>query len=284
MGGQVAWRLAVWAGVLVASGLLAAALVRLAPGFGMDDRLLDARLSGGSREAVVRERGGQSNVVAYYADYLRRLAWGDLGQSVSLGRPVRELLTERLPASARSGLVGLGLAWAMALAAVVALELGRSRCLERMSAAVSGMLLCVPAAVAALACVYLGGSAPLAIAVILLPRVFRYARNLAAAARRAPHVVAAQAAGLGPGRVLSYHVLIPVWPELVALAGVSVSMAAGALVPVEALCDSPGVGQLVWQAAQSRDLPVLVNVTLLLTAVTTGANLLADVARAAREA
>jgi peptide/nickel transport system permease protein len=60
------------------------------------------------------------------------------------------------------------------------------------------------------------------------------------------------------------------------LAGVSVSMAVGVAVPVEALCDSPGVGHLLWQAAVARDLPVVVNVTLLVTGVTTGANVLAD--------
>ena len=86
-----------------------------------------------------------------------------------------------------------------------------------------------------------------------------------------------------PVRILAFHVAPPVLPELLALGGISVSMALGSMVPVEALCDSPGVGQLVWQAAMARDLPVLVNVTLLLAAFTIGANLLADTARSARE-
>ena len=89
--------------------------------------------------------------------------------------------------------------------------------------------------------------------------------------------------GLHPARILAFHVAPPVLPELLALSGISVSMALGSMVPVEALCDSPGVGQLVWQAAMARDLPVLVNVTLLLAALTIAANLLADTARSARE-
>ncbi|MCD6034042.1 MAG: hypothetical protein K0S78_6228, partial [Thermomicrobiales bacterium] len=36
--GQLLSRLAVWTGILLVSGLLAAALVRMAPGFGMDER------------------------------------------------------------------------------------------------------------------------------------------------------------------------------------------------------------------------------------------------------
>ena len=85
-------------------------------------------------------------------------------------------------------------------------------------------------------------------------------------------------------RILTCHLLPPVLPELLALAGVSVSMAVGATIPVEALCDSPGLGQLVWQSAMARDLPVLINLTLAITAVTLLANLVADTARASREA
>jgi ABC-type dipeptide/oligopeptide/nickel transport system permease component len=48
---------------------------------------------------------------------------------------------------------------------------------------------------------------------------------------------------------------------------------------VEALCDSPGIGQLVWQAAMARDLPVLVPLTMLAAAVTCAANLCADAGR-----
>ncbi|PWT88659.1 MAG: hypothetical protein C5B56_08375 [Proteobacteria bacterium] len=281
---EAARRLAMWMGMLILSGLLAATLVRLAPGFGMDERLLDARLSNGSREALMAQRGSQADVLRYYGDYLVRLARGDLGDSISLGRPVRELLAERLAVSCRSAAAGLGLAWIFGLAAVAALEWRRRRFAEWAASLASGALLCLPAALAALLCVYLGGGAAAAIAVILLPRLFRYLRNVFRQAAGAEHVLAAEAAGIPRGRLLWYHMAAPVLPELVALAGVSVSMAVGATIPVEALCDSHGVGHLVWQAALSRDVPVLVNVTLLITALTTGANLLADTVRTTREA
>jgi peptide/nickel transport system permease protein len=63
---------------------------------------------------------------------------------------------------------------------------------------------------------------------------------------------------------------------LVALGGVSITLAFGASIPIEALADSPGLGQLAWQAALGRDLSVLVTITLLLTAITVVANVLAD--------
>ena len=66
-------------------------------------------------------------------------------------------------------------------------------------------------------------------------------------------------------------------PQLIALAGITISLALGASIPVESLCGLPGIGQLAWQAALSRDLPLLVNLTVLVTLVTLLANSGADV-------
>jgi peptide/nickel transport system permease protein len=95
---------------------------------------------------------------------------------------------------------------------------------------------------------------------------------------QAPHVLMARAKGLGGAAVLFRHVLPVLAPEMLALAGVSVSLAFSAAIPLESICDVPGVGQLAWQAALGRDLPVLVSLTLLLTLVTRAANAAADVA------
>jgi ABC-type dipeptide/oligopeptide/nickel transport system permease component len=72
------------------------------------------------------------------------------------------------------------------------------------------------------------------------------------------------------------HVLRPVAPQLLALAGVSVSVAFTAAIPVEALCDLPGLGQLAWKAALSRDLYLLVTLTMIIAVVTLVANSLSD--------
>jgi peptide/nickel transport system permease protein len=71
-------------------------------------------------------------------------------------------------------------------------------------------------------------------------------------------------------------VLPLVSPALFALLGVSLSVAFGAAIPIEALCDSPGVGQLAWQAALNRDLPLIMNLTLLVTLITVAGNMLAN--------
>ena len=55
--------------------------------------------------------------------------------------------------------------------------------------------------------------------------------------------------------------------------------ASTASVQTKSTFDSAGIGQLVWQAALARDLPVLVPLTMLAAAVTCAANLCADAGR-----
>jgi peptide/nickel transport system permease protein len=272
IGSRLAMALCVW----LLAGVLAATLVRLSPGFATDERLMDARLSESSREAVENSLGGGVGLVRFYLDYLGALLRGDLGTSVILHRPVRDLLAERLAISFRTAAAGLAIAWVFSLLATAALELMRNPVWEHLLSLAAGSLLCLPAALVALLAVY--GSAPpsAAVAIILAPRIFRYVRNLARQATSAPHVLAARALGLRRRRVLLWHVAVPVLPEALALAGISVSLGIGTLIPVEALTGSPGVGHLVWDAAQARDLPVLVNVTLLIAAITITANLAAS--------
>ena len=93
-----------------------------------------------------------------------------------------------------------------------------------------------------------------------------------------PHVLTATAKGLSAPRILLWHVLPLAAPQMLALAGVSVSIAFGAAIPIEVISDAPGIGQLAWQAALGRDLPLLVNLTLFVTLVTLTANSVSDLA------
>lgn len=263
-----------------AAALLSAALVRLAPGFGSDERLLDLRRSEPSLSAL-RAAAPPPSLPTAFGNYLRGLARGDWGTSISLGRPVRELVKERAALTMRTLWWGLALAWGIGFSFSLALEGLHCRELDAAATLINGGLLCLPAAVVALLFLYLDGGPALALAAVLLPRVFRYARNILNAAGRRPHVLAALARGARGIGLLWRHVCVPAAPELLALAGVSVSMAIGAAIPVEALCDSPGVGQLAWQSALARDLPVLMHLTVLVALATGAANLLADGARAA---
>src|SRR5579872_2831364 len=94
-------------------GLLGATLVRLAPGFGVDERELDARLSAESQQAIRAEHARDNNIAAYYVRYLGGLLHGDFGFSRSLNRPVSELLAQRLPLTLAS--LGYGVAGGVSL-------------------------------------------------------------------------------------------------------------------------------------------------------------------------
>jgi peptide/nickel transport system permease protein len=113
---------------------------------------------------------------------------------------------------------------------------------------------------------------------VLAPRVFRFARNLLVEAYTTPHVEMARARGIPEMGILCRHVLPEAAPQLLALLAASVSMGIGAAIPVEAICDAPGLGRLAWRAAMARDLPLLVNLTMLVTLATTVAMMLAQMA------
>ncbi len=258
--------------------LISATLVRFAPGYGVEERELDPRWSAKSVEALRQKQALHEGLPFYYIHYLAALAHGDFGESDSLKRPVRELLRQRLPVTGNSVVRGLCVAW---LAASILASLGlasRGWFFEAWSTAFSSLLLSLPSAVVAMLAVYLRTPVFCAIAVVVFPRLHRYIRNLLVRSYDQPHVLAARARGLGNGTILSRHVLPIAAPPLLALLGVSFAIAFGAAIPIEALCDSPGLGQLAWQAALNRDLPLIVNVTLVVCLVMLAANSLADLA------
>ncbi|MCU1337833.1 MAG: binding-protein-dependent transport system inner rane component [Bryobacterales bacterium] len=259
-------------------GLAAATLVRLAPGFDVDERELDPRLSEASLQSVRTERAKERNLTSFYWNYLRRLAHGDLGISHSLRRPVAELLLERGPVTLRLAGWGLAGGWALGLSLAMAATTWKQGFVDFFSVSFASVFLCLPAAVIGLLALFSGVAPAWAIALIVFPKVFNYARGLLGKAYQAPHVLLARAKGLRGASILLRHVLPGTVPELLALAGVSVSMALSAAIPLEAVCDVPGIGQLAWQAALGRDLPVLVSLTLFLTLATRIANTTADLA------
>lgn len=262
---------------ILLGGLFSATLVRLAPGFDVDEQQLDPHLNAQSLQALRAARLQDQNIFHFYFSYMKRAAHGDLGNSLALGQPVRTLLRERAPLTIKLLALGLALAWVAALTLALTAAWLRLSTYDALTTMVSGTFLCIPAAVLALLSVLWNVPGSLAIALIVFPHIYRYTRNLLAKSYSLPHIVTARAKGLGEARILFWHIVPIVAPQLLAVAGVSVSMAVGAAIPVEALCGLAGVGQLAWQAALARDLPLLVNITILVTLVTLLANSGADV-------
>ena len=260
----------------LAGGFLAATLVRYSPGFGVDERELDPRLSQTNMEWIRSQRAHESNLLRYYGEYLRAAVHGDFGDSESLHRPISQLLTERFRVTLRSVSLAVLIAWSAALALATLSWLLGGWLFDLSCTLLSAFLLSLPAAVIALLFVYLRAPVCLAIAVVLFPKLFRFIHNLLTHASEQPHVLAAKARGVGKSQIFLRHILAPAAATLVALLGTSTSMGFGSAVPIEALTDSAGIGQLAWFAAMNRDLPLIMNLTLVVTLITVACNSLAD--------
>jgi peptide/nickel transport system permease protein len=258
-------------------GFLSAAMVRLAPGFDTDEAALDPHLNSQSIQALRQARTEQHNIFRFYLHSLQLAMHGDLGTSISLKQPVSTLLQDRFPLTLRLVSLGLLMGWAAVMVLVFTTALLRVTAYDLLATFMTGLLICVPAAVLALLSVLWNIPGALAIALIIFPRDYRYAHNIVNKAYSLPHIVTARAKGLSELRILFWHVVPSAGPQLLALAGVSVSLAIAAAIPVEALCGLAGIGQLAWQAALARDLPLLMNITILVTLVTLLANSSADV-------
>ena len=178
------------------AGLLGATLVRFGPGFEADDQRLDPRLNESSIQALEQSHAGERNVFQYYSHYLVRMLRGDFGVSRSLSRPVSELLAERARVTLQLMIAGIAGGWLLGLLLAVPAAVNRAPLYDLITTSISGFFLCVPSAVLALFLFFANGPAKFAIALVIFPNVFRYARNLIIEAYGEPHVFAAQARGL----------------------------------------------------------------------------------------
>ncbi len=276
MGSSILRRLVLVVITILEGGLVSATLVRYAPGFGADERQLDARLSSDSIQAIQNAHAEERNVVRFYLASVCRTFRGDLGISRSLNRPVRQLLQERAAVTAAVAGKGLALAWMAASVVVFASWFLRTPALGIPITLFSGTLLCLPAGVLALLAILLNQPAYLVIALIVYPKVHRYLSKLVEATRGMPHMITARSKGTSETRIFFWHVVPVIKPEVLALAGVSIGIAIGAAIPVEALCGVPGIGQLAWQSALGRDLPLLNSIAMLVIACVVLANSGAD--------
>jgi peptide/nickel transport system permease protein len=262
--------------IMLMASFLGAVLLRVAPGFSSDEQELTSGLSSQSIQAIRQERLADSNIPRFYVHYLASLLRGDLGRSQSLNQPVKELLRDRLPLTLRNLGFALLAGWILGLALAIAATTFAPRLLSPVSEGISGLFISTPAAALALLFVLLRLPPVAAAALLVFPKVYRYARSLLDRSYELPHVLTAHAKGAGRWRILFWHVVPSAWPQLIALLGVSVSIAIGVLLPIEVICDVPGIGQLAWLAAQSRDLPLLVNLTVVVTLLTVCATTLSD--------
>jgi peptide/nickel transport system permease protein len=255
--------------LVLAAGLACAFLVRYAPGSMVDERELDRRLSEQNIRELRSNKARANGIFANLRHYFGGLTKGDLGYSESHNAPIAALLADRAPETLREIAIGLAGGWLFGLALAIP---------KRGFSVLAGLLLSLPTALIAYLCLIAGAKSFLVLVIVLTPKIYRFAKNLLAQAYTALHVEMARARGISETRILFSHVLPAISPQLLALLATSMSLAIGAAIPIEAICDVPGLGKLAWTAASARDLPLLVNLTMLVAIATTLATAVAEMA------
>ncbi len=240
---------------------------------------------------------------ARYFEWLTNTLTGDLGRSLASGQPVTAMLSGRIAVSLE--LVTFAFALSLGLAIPVALIAAHraNGFADRLTMLVSMVGLSLASYVLALVLVLvfsvrLGlfpsiGFAPLSAGIadnlrsltlpalaIALPLFGLYTRFLRGDLLEQMHgqdyVTTALAKGLGPWRVLVAHAFRNSVFGLLTLVGLNFGALVGGTVIVEQIFALPGIGQLLLQAINTRDAPVVQSIVLLLAVVTVLTNLTVD--------
>lgn len=250
-------------------------LVRFAPGFFSDDREMDARYAQVARSEIGAEMDQQRSLRQIAIREVKGWAKGDFGESRQFHTPVADLVSARLRVSGLLLAQGLGFGWLLALSTALPVSCFRK------GGFVLGLpftiLLSVPTAAMATACILAEAGGPvLVLSLLIAAREFKFLRALLDGAWRSPHLLQGRAQGLTWSSLVRVHILPSVAPQLWTLTTLSIVTALGALVPIEVIFNVPGVGQLAWSAVMNRDLPVLVSVSLLMACVVGFAGMLSN--------
>lgn len=281
-------------------------LIRLAPGDPVEMMLPPQNRGPGSElfvEAKRAELGMDKPVWVQYFVWLGDALRGDLGYSLDSGRPVGELLGERIGPTVY--LMGLSLV----LALVIAVPLGllaavrKGRFADYAASVVSLGAVCTPPFFLGILGIYVfslkldllpsaGMSTPGQESVgdsllhLIMPLVIlgfamsgaftRYVRSSVIAELHADYVRTAEAKGVSTTGVVTRHVLRNALIPVITIVALSLpNLLAGAVV-IETVFAWPGMGQLAIAAFAGRDYPVIVGFALVFAIMVLISNLIAD--------
>jgi peptide/nickel transport system permease protein len=247
-------------------------LVRFAPGYLSDAREMDARYAGAARVELSAEAARSSSLREMFSTEMNGWMRGSLGLSRQYEVPVLELVLPRLAVTGNLLLRSIVFAWTLALCAAFLSSMGKNPSLIwQMPAA---LLLAVPTAAMATICLLADSGGPVLVMTLLLAaRDFKFLDRMLRKAWRDPCLLQARAQGLTTFRLAWAHIVPGITSQLLALATLSIVTALSALVPVEVIFSVPGLGQLAWNAAMNRDLPVLLAVTMMMAVAVTFAGM-----------
>jgi peptide/nickel transport system permease protein len=239
-----------------------------------------------------------------YLGWIGGMLVGDLGRSITYGTPVADLVGDRLAVTLPLAALAIMLAVTLALPLGIAAAARRDRAVDRFVLVFSQLGVAVPNFWLGLLFILLfstklgwlpaGGfpgwsaGAGTALRALILPAVAlalpqaavlaRVTRSAALEVIGADFVRTALAKGLTEGRILRRHVIPNTLVPVATILGLQLSFLISGGILVENVFNVPGLGRLAYQALAQRDLVVIRNVVLLLSALVIVVNFAVDLA------
>jgi peptide/nickel transport system permease protein len=256
-----------------------------------------------SVQILARQLGLDLPLAEQYVHWLEQALHGDLGLSLSTRRPVFDLVADRVAATLILVSLVMGVALVFAVAGGTFLAVRSGSLLDRVTVNVLIGIKAVPVFATGIGLVMLLSTSVFSLlpAVSLLdisrpifsqldllvlpaltlvlsstPYLARLARASMIETLDSDYVLQARLRGIPERRVLFFHALPnAVIPVLQGAALTSSVLFSGGLV-VEVLFNYPGLGSLLNQAVESRDLPIIQAVVLVVATGVVSINLVAD--------
>ena len=286
------------------------ALPRLMPGnplaliAGVDVGLLTPA----ERAQIIEDVGLNEPLLSQYADYWVSIGTGDLGQSYRSGRPIVELIGERLPWTLllAGGALVISAVVGIVLGAISAWRRGGKVDLPMLTGMIAlqslpsfwlGMLLISVFAVNLGMFPSFGAVSPAAdftgweqvrdvlehailpivtLSVLSTPGVYLTMRYSMLEVLGEDFIRTARAKGASERRVLFGHVARNAIAPVVTFLAIRLAFSFGGAVIIETVFSYPGLGRLVFEAVAGRDFPVMQAAFLVFTVAVLVANLIAD--------
>jgi peptide/nickel transport system permease protein len=290
--------------LLVGVSFVAFVLLRLAPGGPMAVYAQNPSMSEADMRRIERNLGLDQPIHVQYLKWVAGMATGNLGFSYRTGRPVGEIILERVPATLT--LMGAAYLIAVTLGLVTGIvSATRRRSLFDYIATVGAMvglsvptfwfgLLVIIVFAAMLGWIPSGGIATLGVPFSIPDRLLhligpasvlglwmtatwsRYTRSSVLEVVGQDYIRTAQAKGLRPITILFRHTLRNALIPLVTLAGLEFRNLFGGALVTETVFSWPGVGRLYLDSLNYQDYSVILGLLLFTSAMVLLGSLLAD--------
>lgn len=294
--------------VLLGVSLLSFLFAELAPGDPFDDLRLDPRTSAAT-VAAMRDRYGMDRPFAQkYLHWLRSVARGELGFSVTHNAPVGPLLWRRALNTLVLAVPATALAWLVAVPIGVWAAAHQGRLVDRAAGTATTALLSIPDLLISLLLLLVavktgafptGGMVSLdfqerdawskvadlashlflplvALTLVTLPTLVRHVRASLIEVLHAPFIQATRALGVPERRILFRSALRAAANPLISLFGLSIAGLLSASLVIETTLSWPGLGPLLLDAVAARDIHLVVGAVTCSTLLLVLGSLLAD--------